>query len=169
MSKISETVKRARAAFNSGKTRPLKFRMQQLENLQRMMMEKEEEIAAALYGDLHKSKWSALYEECIYSLEEVKQVLANLPQWIPDEPVEKNDNTKDEQPYIHSEPLGVVLIIGAWNYPFNLSIQPLVGAIAAGNAVVLKPSEVSEQTAILLAKLFPQYLDKVSVSPKPSL
>ncbi|XP_043860806.1 aldehyde dehydrogenase, dimeric NADP-preferring [Dromiciops gliroides] len=160
MSKISETVKRARAAFNSGKSRPLKFRIQQLENLRRMMKERDEEIAAALYADLHKSKWSALYEEVIYSLEEVEHAIANLSQWILDEPMEKNDNTQDGEPYIHSEPLGVVLIIGAWNYPFNLSIQPLVGAIAAGNAVILKPSEMSEQTAIMLATLLPQYLDK---------
>nr|XP_020862678.1 aldehyde dehydrogenase, dimeric NADP-preferring-like [Phascolarctos cinereus] len=160
MSKISETVQRARAAFNSGKTRPLKFRIQQLENLQRMMKEREEEITEALYADLHKSKWCALYEECTYAFEEVKYALANLPQWILDEPVEKNDNTKDGQAYIHSEPLGVVLIIGSWDYPFILSIQPLVGAIAAGNVVVLKPSELSEQTAILLATLLPQYLDK---------
>ncbi|XP_036623745.1 aldehyde dehydrogenase, dimeric NADP-preferring-like [Trichosurus vulpecula] len=159
MSKISETVKRARTAFNSGKTRPLKFRIQQLENLQRMVKEREEEITAALYADLHKSKQSVLYEECIYFLQEVEYALSNLPQWILDEPVE-NDNTKDEQLYIHSEPLGVVLIIGSWDYPFVLSIQPLVGAIAAGNAVVLKPSEVSEKTAILLATLLPQYLDK---------
>ncbi|XP_074120013.1 aldehyde dehydrogenase, dimeric NADP-preferring [Sminthopsis crassicaudata] len=160
MSKISETVKRARAAFNTGKTRPLKFRLQQLENLRRMIKERDEEIAAALHADLHKSKWSALYEEVIYALEEVEYAIAHLPEWIPDEPVAKNNNSKDDQPYIHSEPLGVVLVIGAWNYPFNLSIQPMVGAIAAGNAVVLKPSEVSEKTALLCAELLPQYLDK---------
>ncbi|XP_074045343.1 aldehyde dehydrogenase, dimeric NADP-preferring [Macrotis lagotis] len=159
MSKISETVKRARDAFNSGKTRPLKFRIQQLENLQRMMKERDEEIAAALFADLHKSKWVALYEEVIYALHEVEYALANLAQWVQDEPVE-NNKTSNDQAYIHSEPLGVALIIGAWNYPFNVTIQPLVGAIAAGNAVVLKPSEVSEQTANLFAKMLPQYLDK---------
>uniref|UniRef100_A0A4X2KCT0 Aldehyde dehydrogenase, dimeric NADP-preferring n=1 Tax=Vombatus ursinus TaxID=29139 RepID=A0A4X2KCT0_VOMUR len=135
---MDETVKRARAAFNSGKTRPLKFWIPQLENLQRMMKEREEEIAAALYADLHKSKQSALSQEGIFLLGEVDYVLASLLQWILDEPA-----------YIHSEPLGVVLIIGS-----------LVGAIAAGNAVVLKPSELSEQTVILLATLLPQYLDK---------
>ncbi|XP_056675635.1 aldehyde dehydrogenase, dimeric NADP-preferring-like [Monodelphis domestica] len=160
MSKISETVNRARAAFNSGKTRPLKFRLQQLENLRRMMKEGEKDIAAALKADLHKGEWPAYYEEIIYALEETEHAIENLPQWMLDEPVEKHPQRKDDQPYIHSEPLGVVLIMGAWNYPFNLTIQPLVGAIAAGNAVVIKPSELSEQTAIMLATLIPKYLDK---------
>ncbi|XP_044540096.1 aldehyde dehydrogenase, dimeric NADP-preferring-like, partial [Gracilinanus agilis] len=160
MSKISETINRARAAFNSGKTKPLKYRIKQLENLLRMMKEKEKDFAAALKADLHKAEWPAYYQEIIYAVEETEHAIANLPQWILDEPVEKHPQRKDDQPYIHSEPLGVVLIMGAWNFPFILTIQPLVGAIAAGNAVVIKPSELSEQTAITLAKVIPQYLDK---------
>ncbi|KAM4843431.1 aldehyde dehydrogenase, dimeric NADP-preferring [Thomomys bottae] len=87
-------------------------------------------------------------------------MIKKLPEWAADKPVEKTRQTHQDETYIHSEPLGVVLIIGTWNYPFNLTIQPMVGAIAAGNAVVLKPSEVSENMANLLATIIPQYLDK---------
>ncbi|EPY84823.1 hypothetical protein CB1_000441003, partial [Camelus ferus] len=106
------------------------------------------------------NEWNAYYEEIVYILEEIDYVIQKLPEWAADEPVEKTPQTQQDEPYIHSEPLGVVLVIGAWNYPFSLTIQPMVGAIAAGNAVLIKPSELSENTASLLAAVIPQYLDK---------
>ncbi|XP_026636553.1 aldehyde dehydrogenase, dimeric NADP-preferring [Microtus ochrogaster] len=160
MSKISDTVNRARDAFNSSKTRPLQFRIQQLEALRRMITEHQADIIAALAADLHKNEWTAYNEEIAHVLEEIDTTIKKLPEWAEDEPVAKTPHTQQDESYIHSEPLGTVLVIGAWNYPFNLTIQPMVGAIAAGNAVVLKPSEVSENTADLLATLMPQYLDK---------
>ncbi|XP_037056922.1 aldehyde dehydrogenase, dimeric NADP-preferring isoform X2 [Peromyscus leucopus] len=160
MSKISDVVNRAREAFNSGRTRPLQFRIQQLEALRRMITEHLPEITAALASDLHKNEWTAYNEEIAHVLEEIDTTIKKLPEWAADEPVEKTHQTQQDESYIHSEPLGVVLVIGAWNYPFNLTIQPMVGAIAAGNAVVLKPSEVSENMADTLATMVPQYLDK---------
>uniref|UniRef100_A0A8C0PRN1 Aldehyde dehydrogenase, dimeric NADP-preferring n=1 Tax=Canis lupus familiaris TaxID=9615 RepID=A0A8C0PRN1_CANLF len=160
MSKISEVVQRARAAFNSGKTRPLQFRIQQLEALRRMIKEHEKDLAGALTADLHKNEWNAYYEEVVYVLEEIEYMIKKLPEWAADEPVEKTPQTQQDECYIHSEPLGVVLIIGTWNYPFTVTIQPMVGAIAAGNAVVIKPSELSENMANLLATIIPQYLDR---------
>ncbi|XP_042529877.1 aldehyde dehydrogenase, dimeric NADP-preferring [Dipodomys spectabilis] len=160
MSKISDSVKQARSAFNSGRTRPLQFRIQQLEALQRMVKERQTDIVDALAADLHKNEWTAYYEEIEHVMDEIENTVKNLTEWAADEPVAKTRQTQQDEAYIHSEPLGVVLIIGAWNYPFNLTIQPMVGAIAAGNAVVLKPSEVSENMAILLATIIPQYLDK---------
>ena len=68
----------------------------------------------------------------MYVLEEIDYMIRKLPEWAADEPVEKTPHTQQDEAYIHSEPLGVVLIIGSWNYPFNLTIQPMVGAIAAG-------------------------------------
>lgn len=68
----------------------------------------------------------------MYSLEEIEYVIKKLPEWVADEPMEKTAHTQQDECYIHSEPLGVVLIIGSWNYPFNITIQPMVGAIAAG-------------------------------------
>uniref|UniRef100_A0A8C9DTV8 Aldehyde dehydrogenase n=1 Tax=Prolemur simus TaxID=1328070 RepID=A0A8C9DTV8_PROSS len=160
MSKISDAVQRARAAFASGRTRPLQFRVQQLEALRRMTQERRQDIVGALAADLHKNEWNSYYEEVVYVLEEIDHMIEKLPEWAADEPVEKTLQTQQDEAYIHSEPLGVVLIIGTWNYPLNLTIQPMVGAIAAGNAVVLKPSELSENVANLLATIIPQYLDK---------
>ncbi|MBV97260.1 Aldehyde dehydrogenase, dimeric NADP-preferring, partial [Eschrichtius robustus] len=160
MSTVSEVVQRARAAFNAGKTRPLQCRVQQLEGLRRLIREREKDLVGALAADLRKNEWTAYYEEIVYVLEEIDYTIKKLPEWAAEEPVEKTPQTQQDESYIHSEPLGVVLIIGAWNYPFSLTIQPMVGAIAAGNAVVLKPSELSENTASLLATILPQYLDK---------
>ncbi|XP_029467246.1 fatty aldehyde dehydrogenase isoform X2 [Rhinatrema bivittatum] len=160
MQHIKEKVERARAAFAAGRSRPLDFRMEQLKALQRMINEHEAEIVAAIKDDLNKNKCSVYSYEILGVLGEISLMLEKLPEWTAPQPVEKNLVTLRDDVYIHCEPLGVVLIIGAWNYPFALILHPLVGAIAAGNAVVLKPSEVSENTAQLLEKLIPQYLDK---------
>lgn len=160
MSNISSIVNRARDAFNSGKTRPLQFRVEQLEALQRMINENLKGISKALASNLRKNEWTSYYEEVAHVLDEIDFTIKGLSDWAEDEPVAKTRQTQEDDLYIHSEPLGVVLVIGAWNYPFNLTIQPMVGAIAAGNAVVLKPSEVSDHMADLLSTLNPQYMDK---------
>lgn len=159
-SSISAVVQRARAAFDSGRTRPLQFRIQQLEALRRMIKEREKDIAGALAADLHRNEWNSYHEELAYCLEEIEYIIKKLPEWVLDEPAEKTAQMQQDECYIHSEPLGVVLIIGTWNYPFDLTVQPMAGAIAAGNAVVIKPSELSENMASLLASLIPQYLDQ---------
>ncbi|XP_077168625.1 aldehyde dehydrogenase, dimeric NADP-preferring-like isoform X1 [Paroedura picta] len=175
MEKIKQTVERARSAFNSGKTRPLEFRIQQLKAIERMMKERERDITDALHADLRKLKYwskqfsipsyllnsynSYTYEIMVVQLE-IEEAICKLPQWAAPQHVEKNLMLLTDEAYIHHEPLGVVLTIAAWNYPFALIMHPVVGAIAAGNAVVLKPSEVSEHTAKLLEELIPQYLDK---------
>ncbi|XP_064424995.1 aldehyde dehydrogenase family 3 member A2-like [Latimeria chalumnae] len=162
MERIKQVVDKARAAFLSGKTRPMEFRMQQLKALQRMLIEKEEQIVAALQKDLNKSKYNSLIYEMIGVQGEIAYALEKLPEWMAPQPVEKNILTMMDEAYIRPEPLGTMLIIGAWNYPLVITIKPLVGAIAAGNAVVLKPSEVSEHMAKILEELLPQYLDQVS-------
>ncbi|KAK1331722.1 hypothetical protein QTO34_009696 [Cnephaeus nilssonii] len=157
---MERLVQRVRDAFRSGRSRPLRFRLQQLEALRRMVQERERDILAAIASDLSKSELNAYSQEVITILGEVDLVLEQLPEWITATPAKKNLLTMMDEAYIQPEPLGVVLIIGAWNYPFVLTMQPLIGAIAAGNAVIIKPSELSENTAKLLAKLLPQYLDK---------
>ncbi|XP_045146758.1 aldehyde dehydrogenase family 3 member A2 isoform X1 [Echinops telfairi] len=157
---MEHQVRRARAAFRSGRSRPLRFRLQQLEALRRMVQERERDILAAIGADLCKSEFNAYSQEVISILGEIDHVLEKLPEWVTPKLAEKNLLTMLDEAYVHSEPLGVVLIIGAWNYPFVLTIQPLIGAIAAGNAVIIKPSELSENTAKALAKLLPQYLDQ---------
>ncbi|XP_065551249.1 aldehyde dehydrogenase family 3 member A2 isoform X3 [Lathamus discolor] len=160
MERMQQVVGRARAAFNSGRSRELEFRMQQLKALKRMVQEKEKDILAAIRADLHKSEPNAYCHEILSLLGELALVTDKLKSWAAPQPVKKNLLTMRDEAYIFPEPLGVVLIIGAWNYPFALIIQPLIGAIAAGNAVVVKPSEISENTSQLLADLLPQYLDQ---------
>nr|XP_004669119.1 aldehyde dehydrogenase family 3 member A2 isoform X1 [Jaculus jaculus] len=157
---MERQVQRLRQAFRSGRTRPLRFRRQQLEALRRMVQEREEDILGALARDLSKSELNAYSQEVITVLGEIDFVLGNLAEWVSAKPVKKNLFTLLDEAYIQPQPLGLVLIIGAWNYPFVLTMQPLVGAIAAGNAVIVKPSELSENTANILAKLLPQYLDQ---------
>ncbi|KFW08245.1 Fatty aldehyde dehydrogenase [Fulmarus glacialis] len=157
---MQQIVGRARAAFNSGRCRSLEFRMQQLKAVERMVREKEKDILAAIKADLHKSGVNAYSHEILTVLRELALAMDKLPSWAAPQPVEKNLLTMRDEAYICREPLGVVLIIGAWNYPFVLVMQPLIGAIAAGNAVVVKPSEMSENVAQLVADLLPQYIDR---------
>ncbi|XP_051891491.1 aldehyde dehydrogenase, dimeric NADP-preferring-like isoform X2 [Pristis pectinata] len=160
MKQIKPVLDGARAAFNLGKTRPLEFRIQQLKALERMLTEKKDRFLEALQKDLHKNEFAVEVYEMTGILGEITLAINKLPEWMAPEHVSKSMMTLMDTVYIHREPLGVVLILGAWNYPLALILQPLVGAIAAGNAAVLKPSEVSGNTAQLLADLLPQYLDK---------
>uniref|UniRef100_A0A3B4VK86 Aldehyde dehydrogenase 3 family, member A1 n=1 Tax=Seriola dumerili TaxID=41447 RepID=A0A3B4VK86_SERDU len=143
-----QAVQRAREAFLSGRARPLEFRLQQLHALQRMITEKETEISTALKQDINRVS------------NEIKLATEKLAEWAAPRHVERNILTISDEVYIQPEPLGVVLIIGAWNYPWALTLLPLVGAIAAGNAAVVKPSELSEYSSLLLRALLPRYLDK---------
>ncbi|KAM9526208.1 aldehyde dehydrogenase family 3 member A2 isoform 1-T3 [Guaruba guarouba] len=160
MDRMQQVVGQARAAFNSGRSRALEFRMQQLKALKQMVQEKEKIILAAIRADLHKSEPNAYCHEILSLLGELALAMDKLKSWAAPQPVKKNLLTMRDEAYVFPEPLGVVLIIGAWNYPFALIIQPLIGAIAAGNAVVVKPSEISWNTSQLLADLLPQYLDQ---------
>uniref|UniRef100_A0A8B9PZY5 Aldehyde dehydrogenase family 3 member A2 n=1 Tax=Apteryx owenii TaxID=8824 RepID=A0A8B9PZY5_APTOW len=150
MEAIRQAVERARAAFKSGRCRSLEFRIQQLKALERMVHEREKEILGAIEADLHKV-WVGGERFLRAAVSRAEGEPGNLL-------------TLRDEAYICTEPLGVVLIIGAWNYPFVLVMQPLIGAIAAGNAVVVKPSEISEHTAQLIADLLPQYIDPVSAA-----
>ncbi|CAB1325140.1 unnamed protein product [Coregonus sp. 'balchen'] len=105
------------------------------------------------------SQFDTALSELIGLENEISLAVGKLSQWAAPRTVEKNIMTLTDQVYIQLQPLGVVLIIGAWNYPWALTLQPLIGAIAAGNAAVVKPSELSEHSASLLKALLPQYLD----------
>ncbi|KAJ8275515.1 hypothetical protein COCON_G00072670 [Conger conger] len=155
-----EVVEQAREAFLSGRSRPLKFRVQQLKSLRRLFQEREEEIAAALKQDINKSQYDLQLFELIGIQGEIRLAIERLAEWAAPRPVEKSLLTLTDRVFIQPEPLGVVLIIGAWNYPWAITLQPLIGAIAAGNAAVVKPSELSENSSKLLKELLPQYLDK---------
>uniref|UniRef100_A0A8C5CC42 Aldehyde dehydrogenase n=1 Tax=Gadus morhua TaxID=8049 RepID=A0A8C5CC42_GADMO len=160
MSREQSLVQRARKAFQTGKSKPLEYRLHQLRCLHRFITERRRDIADALKKDLCKSdNGTELFETM--SLEgEINLAVERLAEWAAPKPVEKNLLTIADEVYIQPEPLGVVLIIGAWNYPWAITLQPLVGAIAAGNAAVIKPSEVSFHSAKVMEELLPLYLDR---------
>ncbi|XP_069827872.1 aldehyde dehydrogenase family 3 member A2 [Dendropsophus ebraccatus] len=157
---MKKIVNTARQAFATGKTRSLDFRIQQLQALKTMIVENDAEIKEALKADLHKNDCSAYSYEMMGLIAEIDLCIDNLYDWAAPQHVKKTLMTLGDEVYINYEPLGVVLVIGAWNYPLVVCLQPVVGAIAAGNAVVIKPSEVSEHTAKALEKFIPRYLDK---------
>ncbi|XP_023334243.1 aldehyde dehydrogenase family 3 member B2 isoform X2 [Eurytemora carolleeae] len=135
------------------------MRMIQLKNLLRMLDEKSSIFAAALAKDLRKPNQEALCLEVDYLKNDVRGCINNIGDWTQDNYVEKNILTLLDQTLVHYDPLGVVLIMGAWNYPLQLSLAPLAGAISAGNCVIIKPSELAPETAKAIADLIPQYLD----------
>ncbi|KAL2101270.1 hypothetical protein ACEWY4_003031 [Coilia grayii] len=160
MESHSEVVARLRSVFRTGVTIPLQFRLTQLSALLSLMEDNEAQIADALHKDLGKPKFEAVLSEIDMVRNDICYAINNLKTWMTPEYVGTNLATKFDDCFIRREPFGVVLIIGAWNYPLQLILLPLVGAIAAGNCAVLKPSEISQATEQLLADLIPKYLSK---------
>ncbi|KAK6257543.1 hypothetical protein QUC31_001002 [Theobroma cacao] len=154
-----EVVKELRASFVAGKTKSYEWRVAQLKALLKMTEENEPQIAAALRDDLSKPELESYIYEIAMLKSSCRLALKEMKHWIMPEKAKTSLTTFPSSAEIVSEPLGVVLVISAWNYPFLLSLDPVVGAIAAGNAVVLKPSEIAPATASLLAKLVANYLD----------
>ncbi|XP_070839906.1 aldehyde dehydrogenase family 3 member A2b [Chaetodon trifascialis] len=160
MSREEQAVARARKAFETGRSKSLDYRILQLRNIQRFITERQKEISDAMRKDLHRSEVTTQIFETLGVEHEIDLITSKLKEWAAPRPVEKNVMTMMDTVYIQPEPLGVVLIIGAWNYPWALTLQPLLGAIAAGNAAVIKPSEVSVHTAKVMEDLLPLYIDK---------
>ncbi|KAK3820348.1 MAG: Aldehyde/histidinol dehydrogenase, partial [Benniella sp.] len=149
----------SRVTFQSGYTRPLKFRRHQLQQLWRLLDENQDAICEALYKDLHKHKNEALLAEISTSKEEINTTLEHLEEWARDEKVTPSMVNQDATCLRRKEPKGSTLIIAPWNYPVYLVIVPLIGAIAAGCTAVVKPSEVTPHSAQVLTDLLHRYLD----------
>jgi aldehyde dehydrogenase (NAD+) len=139
--------------FKAGATQSIAFRKEQLKNLKKTILKYEQELYEALYKDLRKSKEEVWVTETGMVLTELNQAIKNIEHWTNPEQVPTNLLNLPSVSKIYNEPLGVVLIIGPWNYPFQLLINPLIGAIAAGNCVVLKPSEFAGATASVMKKI----------------
>lgn len=153
MLSVETSLRMLRDRFNSGDTRPASWRKNKLEKLRQVLRLHEKEIYGALYNDLHKSKEEAYVTELGIVLEEIDEALKNLPYWMRPQKVSTNLLNLPSKSCIHTEPLGVVLIIAPWNYPFMLLLAPMVSAVAAGNTVVLKPSEFAPATAMIMRKI----------------
>jgi aldehyde dehydrogenase (NAD+) len=161
---IPATVEALRATFESGRTRPLAWRRQQLERLRTMLVEREPELLGALATDLGKPPTEAWATDVGFVISEIDHALRHLRSWARPERVWAPLITRPARAQIVREPLGVVLVIAPWNYPIQLLCSPLVGALAAGNCVAAKPSEVAPATSAALARLIPKYLDSDAVA-----
>ncbi|HET9429885.1 MAG TPA: aldehyde dehydrogenase family protein, partial [Chitinophagaceae bacterium] len=142
-----------REFYNTGATRPRAFRKEQLKKLKQAILDNEEELYAALNRDLGKSPEESWVTEIGMVISEINLAIRQLDQWMAPEPVSTNLVNLPSGSKIIKEPLGVVLVIGPWNYPFQLLVNPVVGAIAAGNCVVMKPSEHAPATSEALRKI----------------
>lgn len=163
MTQISQTVSDLRATFNTGKTRAVDWRRAQLHRLKAMIEENEGAILDALHADLGKSVFEGRLTETGTVLSELDHVLKHLKGWMRPARVRTPITAQPGRSIVRPEPLGVVLVIAPWNYPFNLLVTPLIGAIAAGNCAVLKPSEISGHTSRVIARLIPEYMDPQAV------
>jgi aldehyde dehydrogenase (NAD+) len=152
-----------RQYFESGITKSYSFRKEQLQKLKKAILNHEQQLYDALYADLKKSPEECWVTELGMVISELNFIQENLRRWMEPERIATNLLNLPSGSKVLREPLGVVLIIGPWNYPFQLLINPLLGAIAAGNCIVLKASEFAPATSAVMKKLIeenfsPEYI-----------
>ena len=152
-----------RRVFAAGRTRVLEWRLEQLRAIERFLDEREPEIAAALAEDLGRSPAEAWLGDVASSKGEAAYARKHVRKWMRRRRESLPLAQLPGRAWVQYDPLGVVLVIGPWNYPLYLSLAPLVAAVAAGNCAVIKPSELAPATSALLARLLPQYVDAEAV------
>ncbi len=150
---LSAVIQRQRDFFRSGATRSLEFRRAQLQKLSAAIESHEAAISAALHADLRRSSLDAYTTEIGFVLSEIRHTLQNLSTWTKPRRVKTPLAAWPARGMVRPEAYGVVLVMAPWNYPMQLTLLPLVGAIAAGNCAVLKPSEFAPRTSAVVAQL----------------
>ena len=140
-----------RAFFESGRTRPLQWRLEQLGYLKKAIRQYEQDLLIAVEEDLGKSAFESFATELVMVYDEIDFAMKHLKDWAKEKRVKASLAQMPGKGCVYHEPRGVVLIIAPWNYPVQLTLLPLVSAIAAGNCVVLKPSEYAEHTSQAVA------------------
>ncbi|MBD2449535.1 aldehyde dehydrogenase [Nostoc sp. FACHB-152] len=158
LSNINELIQKQRKFFQLGKTKDIAFRLEKLKTLKQAIVDNETAIVQALQADLNKPEFETYATE-ISIIKEIDYAIKHLHLWTKPKKAEVPLDFFNYSAKIYPEPLGVVLIIGAWNYPFSLIIAPLIGAIAAGNCSILKPSEMAPHTSRLLAEMMGKYFE----------
>ncbi|OCA90590.1 aldehyde dehydrogenase [Bacillus sp. FJAT-27225] len=149
----SSLVQKQRAFFATGKTKDIDFRKQALAKLRQLIQDNEEKFLEALKQDLNKSEFESYLTEVGVVLSELKFTEKHVEKWSKPRRVKGTLVLAGSKSFIYPEPYGVSLIISPWNYPFQLAFAPLIGAIAAGNCAILKPSELTPATSRLLAEV----------------
>ncbi len=157
---LQERLQSLKNYFDTGVTKSYSFRKQQLLNLKQAILKYEEELYKCLYIDLKKNKEESWVTEIGFLLSEINATLKKLHKWMRRKKTTTNLLNLPSSSFILPEPLGTVLIIGPWNYPLQLLFTPLVGAIAAGNCVVLKPSEFAPATSAVMKKIIQETFNR---------
>ena len=150
---IFKIINQQKAFFNSNATKEVNFRIETLKKLKRILKENEDKLYAAIYSDFKKSEFETYLTELSLIYNELNDAISNLKKWSKQKRVRTNLANFPAKSYIIPEPLGTVLVISAWNYPYQIALIPAISAIAAGNTVVLKPSEIPHNTSKILARL----------------
>ncbi|KAJ3680108.1 hypothetical protein LUZ60_016386 [Juncus effusus] len=160
---LESVVSEARDTFEKGKTKGFEWRRDQLRALLRLLEEKEDEMFQVLNQDLGKHRVEAFRDEVGVLIKSVDHAVQGLKKWMTPESVVVPLVAFPSSAAIVSEPLGLVLVFSSWNFPIGLSLEPMIGAIAAGNAIVLKPSDLAPATSQFLHDNIPKYLDKEAI------
>ncbi len=146
-------IQKQKAFFNTGQTRDINFRIENLKKLYQAISDFEDEIESALFDDLGKSKEESFATEVGIVLSDLSYIIKNLKKWAKPKKVKTPLVLFPAKSYEFQEPFGIALILSPWNYPFQLCINPLVGALAAGNTAILKPSSSSPHVASVIQKM----------------
>ena len=157
---ISKKYEKQKKFFNSGTSKSIKYRINSLKKLKKNISLNENDIINALKSDLGKSETETFFSEIALIYIEINLALKNIKRWSKKRKVSSSLINFLSSDYIIPEPYGVTLNISPWNYPFQLSISPLIGAVAAGNTVVLKPSEFSSKTSEIIKKIIENTFEK---------
>lgn len=151
------TVKLQKSWFNEGQTKSYAFRKEQLLTMKKMLTTFEKPILNALKFDLNKSEYEAYASEIVFLKSEIDHHVKQLKSWMQPTKVKTPLTHTGSKNYIRKEPYGTVLVIAPWNYPVQLALAPVIGAIAAGNTVIIKPSELTPTVSWVLKKMIEQY------------
>lgn len=160
MSNYQQLLEKQSAFFATGKTRNVEFRIEQLKKLRQVVIEKHQDVEASLMKDLRKCEFEAFATEVTAMIDEINCAVENLEAWAKPVEVATSPLFGQAESKIYYEPYGSVLILNTWNYPFVLCFKPLVGALAAGNCCVVKPSEVAPSTSKVLADIINTAFDE---------
>ncbi|MDF5706590.1 MAG: aldehyde dehydrogenase family protein [Nostoc sp. S4] len=163
LSNVGDTIQNQRKFFQTGKTKDVNFRLEQLQTLKQAIIEHKQEIIQALEADLHKPEVETYLTE-ISVIKEIDYAIKHLKTWTKPKKAPVSFDFFSYSASIYPEPLGVVLIIGPWNYPFHLMIFPLIGAIAAGNCAIIKPSEIASHTSGIVSKIITKYFQPAYIA-----
>lgn len=153
MLSIQKILQKQRQYFESGATKDISFRLEKLKILKKAVLENKQDILSALYKDLKKPEFEGVSSEILTVAQELNCAIKKLPSFAKPKKVKTPMTHFPAESLIYSEPYGIVLIIGPWNYPFQLVIDPLIGAISAGNCAAIKPSEYAPNTSKIIAEI----------------